>query len=207
MTNAELAAYYANLLILQYKGKPKAYATVEYLASMAIMDQLPLSIQAAFDIETSVGDQLDVIGKYVGISRNGYGSSGPITLGDSDYRKLIRLQVIKNNSGSSLYDIQYLLNLYFPGLIRVTDSGIMQLNYSVNTDIGSSDLLSVIIYQNLLPAPMGVLTAITAIAPHTEDFFGFRTYESLPFDVSPLNTYEDYLLDRPFLTYEDAIIF
>lgn len=207
MTNQELIDYYADLLILQYRGKEKARATIQALTKLVIMDQLPVAVQDAFGVQTAVGAQLDVIGKYAGASRSGYGSDGPITLDDDDYRKLILLQIIKNNSGSSLYDINYLLNLYFPGLIRVTDNATMQLNYYLNTDLGSADLLSMIIYNGFLPAPMGVQISTTVVPPHTENFFGFRTYELPPFQVSPFNTYELYLTDTPFLTYEDAIIF
>lgn len=207
MTDEELMLYYADLLIMQYKQKPKAFATIKALAYMAILNQLPNSVNSAFSIPDSVGVQLDIIGKYVGVSRYGYGPMGPITLDDSDYRQLIKLTIIKNNSGSSLYDIQYLLSQSFPGLILVSDNGAMQLNYYMSTDLGSNDLLSMIVYQNMLPAPMGVQVSTTVVPPHTENFFGFRTYILPPFQVSPFNTYSFYQLDYPWLSYQDGIIF
>jgi hypothetical protein len=39
MTTNELINYYANLLILQYVGKPRAYATVQLLAAGAVLPQ------------------------------------------------------------------------------------------------------------------------------------------------------------------------
>lgn len=40
MTTLELIAYYANLLIFQYLGKPKAYATIQALVTGVVMPQV-----------------------------------------------------------------------------------------------------------------------------------------------------------------------
>lgn len=68
----ELLNYYANLLIVQYNGKPKAKATIEMLTKInyGVTDTpLLLQIQNAFDWKTAKGKQLDIIGKWVGITR------------------------------------------------------------------------------------------------------------------------------------------
>lgn len=68
----ELLKYYANLLIVQYNGKPKAKATIEMLTKIiyGVVDTpLFLQIQDAFDWKTAVGNQLDIIGKWVGVSK------------------------------------------------------------------------------------------------------------------------------------------
>ena len=68
----ELLKYYANLLIIQYNGKPKAKATIELFTKMiyGVSDTpLLLQIQNAFDLKTAVGNQLDIIGKWVGVTR------------------------------------------------------------------------------------------------------------------------------------------
>lgn len=68
----ELLKYYANLLIIQYNGKPKAKATIELFTKMiyGVSDTpLLLQIQNAFDWKTAVGNQLDIIGKWVGVTR------------------------------------------------------------------------------------------------------------------------------------------
>ena len=140
-TDAEILSYYADLLILQYKQKPKAEATVKMFVDLLINGQLPLAVQDAFDIDTAVGYQLDIIGKYAGVTRDGYSFSGPMTLNDEDYRKIIKLKIIKNNSGSSLYDIKNLLALYFAGQIRVFDYKDMTMSYYVNSSFGSQELV------------------------------------------------------------------
>lgn len=68
----ELLKYYANLLIVQYNGKPKAKATIEMLTKIIYGvsgTPLFLQIQNAFDWKTAVGNQLDIIGKWVGVSK------------------------------------------------------------------------------------------------------------------------------------------
>lgn len=68
----ELLKYYANLLIVQYNGKPKAKATIEMLTRImyGVSDTpLFLQIRDSFDWKKAKGAQLDIIGKWVGVSR------------------------------------------------------------------------------------------------------------------------------------------
>jgi hypothetical protein len=201
MTDAELQSYYANLLILQYNGKPKASAMIEAVVLPVFMKQLPVAVQNAFDIDTAVGVQLDVIGKYVGAGRNAYTLTGPITLTDTDFRTLIKMVIIKNNSGSSLATIQSLLAANFPGQIFVSDNQTMGLNYVLVDSLGTSDLLEVIVLGGYLPRPMGVSVSATIVPAHDNPFFGFRTYTSPDPTVSPFNTYAFYQLTYPWLSY------
>jgi hypothetical protein len=46
-TDQELIDYYADLLILQYKQKPKAYATIQTIVKNVIMNQLPVAVENA----------------------------------------------------------------------------------------------------------------------------------------------------------------
>lgn len=202
MTTEEIAKYYANLLILQYIGKVKAYAMVKAFVTPAIMDQMPVAVQNAYEIGTAVGIQLDVLGKYAGVSRSGYGLEGqPITLNDSDYVQLIKMVIIKNNSGSSLATIQSLLSANFPGEIFVSDNQDMGLNYVLVESLGTSDLLELIVTGGYLPVPMGVQTSIVIVPSHTNPFFGFRTYAAPDSSVSPFNNYSFYQLTFPWLSY------
>lgn len=202
MTTAELAAYYANLLIIEYIGQPKAYATVLAQVTPALMDQMPDAVQNAFSVDTAVGVQLDVIGKYVGVTRVNYPSSTsvPISLDDADFRTLIKMVIIKNNSGSSLATIQSLVAATFPGEIFVSDNADMGLNYVILESLGSTNLLDVLQTGNYLPAPMAVQVSVTIVPDITHPFFGFITYSSTP-TVSPFNNYEFYQLTYPWLSY------
>lgn len=205
MTNEELKNYYANLLILQYISEPNAYATIQALIDPTLMNQLPALVQAAFDIGTAVGVQLDVIGKYAGVTRNGYDFSGPITLDDGDFTILIRLAILQNNSGSSLADIQNLIFLFFPGQLLVFDHADMSIDYFFNSTFGSSSLVELFVKQHRLPKPMGVQIGALIYAPGINNLFGFRTYSLGPYNVHGFNTYSVYDTNCHWLHYSDAI--
>lgn len=206
MTTLELIAYYVDLIILQYKEKPKARGTVDFLVSMPIANQIYTATQNAFDLETAVGVQLDTLGKYVGASRNGYGFTGPITLGDSDYRQLLRFKIITNNAGSSLAEIEALLNQYFYPNIIISDYTTMRISYLLDTAIGSFDLAQVLVTGGYLPKPMAVQLSTIVFSPTIRDFFGFRTYDYATTGLnSPFNSYDDYQMDEPWLTYDAGL--
>ena len=73
----QLIDYYTNLLIVQYHSKPKAKATIELLVEEALVNNILFDIRDAFDIETAVGAQLDILGKYIGVDRNYTGQTFP----------------------------------------------------------------------------------------------------------------------------------
>lgn len=205
MTNQELIDYYANLLILQYIGKPRAYATVEASVTPFIMDQLPIAVQNAFGIDTAVGVQLDILGKYIGVSRNGYTFTGPITLTDAEFRVIMKVAIIKNSSGSSLAAIQALLHQFFPGTLLVFDYANMQMDYFFDSSIGSKPLAELFVQEDVLPKPMGVQLGSLIYSANVAAFFGFRTYALAGYNVTGFNNYASYDMNSPWLSYADAI--
>lgn len=68
ITNVE--NYYADLLIIQYRQKPKARATIKLGADLYLADGLVFQMQNILDIDTAIGAQLDLIGKILGVNRN-----------------------------------------------------------------------------------------------------------------------------------------
>lgn len=73
ITLTDLKTYYSARLIAQYRGKPRAKATIEALVQESWLDGLIQTEMTCFDLETAVGAQLDIIGRIVGVSRNIYG--------------------------------------------------------------------------------------------------------------------------------------
>lgn len=73
MANAEtvqnIIDYYVNLLIIQYNGKPKARATIELYVKELIASGILFDMRDGFNLDTAVGVQLDIIGKYAGVNR------------------------------------------------------------------------------------------------------------------------------------------
>lgn len=192
MTTQDIINYYANLLIIQYKGKPKAYATIQTVVTPVIMDQLPTKVMNAFNLigsSPAVGVQLDVLGKYVGVKRTGVGFNGQITLNDADFLTLIQFAIIRNHAGSDLAEIQALMNQFFPGEVLVFDYSNMHMSYLISSSIGSQNLIQLVVSEGLLPKPMGVALSTTVYTPTITSFFGFRTYFLPAFRSSPFNSY------------------
>lgn len=69
MTLRELTDYYATLLAYEYRGLPNATRQMRLYAKQAVGDLLAQSIRDAFNLNTAVGAQLDVLGKYLGTPR------------------------------------------------------------------------------------------------------------------------------------------
>lgn len=62
--------YYQNLLIIQYHNKPNARAVIRaFLRPLAEVFELLEELENAFNIETAVGVQLDIVAKYFGVRR------------------------------------------------------------------------------------------------------------------------------------------
>lgn len=309
MTTQDLVNYYANLLILQYTGKPKAYATIQTTATPLVMPQvtentitfpviptsgafkltygaqnsasiawnaltstiqsdlqaltglsaitvtgsiaggslvvvfngvepvatllqvtsntlmassnlvvptvvetdvqLPITVENSFNLvgnSTAQGVQLDILGKYAGVTRFGYGLNGaPITLDDTDFLSFILMSIIKNSSGSSLATIQAFLHQYFDNAVLVFDYKDMRMSYFLNSNIGSQQLAQIFVTSNTLPVPMGVQIGTIIYAPDITDLFGFRTYELPGYNVTSFNSYASYNMASPWLTYADAL--
>ena len=61
--------YYADLLILQYRNKPKARETIKIGADIYLGDGVIFQLQDILDIDTAEGPQLDIIGKILDCPR------------------------------------------------------------------------------------------------------------------------------------------
>ena len=220
MTTLEIIAYYVNLLIMQYKQKPKASATIRALASAAVMPVgsftnpidpvLPLAIQNAYNLvgdDVAQGVQLDVLGKYAGVSRVGSGLQGqPITLDDSDFYSLIQFATVLNTSPSDLSSIQKIVNTFFGSNLFVFDFQNMHMGYMIDSSLGTANFAQMIVVQDLLPRPMGVQLASVIYAPHIERFFGFRTYYWATYKNTSFNSYTNYDTTKTWLSYTDALV-
>ena len=128
--------YYTNLLISQYAEKPKAKATIEALIRNTGPGKLLNDIAEAFDIDTARGAQLDILARYFNAPRTYVKDGQTVRLSDADVRILIRILIVKNQMGISLYEIQGLLLDFFGPDLTITDHMDMSITYS-----GSSPVL------------------------------------------------------------------
>lgn len=65
----DIQQYYADTLIIQYHSRPKARATIKALIDLIYINMALIQMRDAFDWRTAVGVQLDIIGIWVGVTR------------------------------------------------------------------------------------------------------------------------------------------
>lgn len=165
MTRLEdIQEYYKNLLIIQYHNKPKAAATVGEWVRCMSGDALMSELVSAFDIDTAIGAQLDMIGSFVGLGRNNQN--------DERYRVLLKLKILKNNIFPSMKNIDDALFNYFGNLIMMNNNKDMTITYILNNELG--DVIQILINENLLPAPLGVGVNIITRTNPDQKYFGYK---------------------------------
>lgn len=233
----ELIEYYTDLLIIQYNGKPKARATIRACVSEVLANGILFDIRDGYNVETAVGVQLDIIGKYVGVNRfftvselDGFyrmtdytevdpdESPGGFTdyenfdenqfngtlnynslvtvenkLNDEDFRTIIKLKIIQNNSDHSHKSIDDSMWEYFGSDVIPDSLGGMEMSYFLTENI--TPVIQAALIKGILPRPMGV--GLTLINNVTGPFFGMPDYGAIQDSIySPFATgfsnYDDY---------------
>jgi hypothetical protein len=190
----DIKSHYKDLLIYQYKGQPKAEAMVDLIADIYYNDNILQDIQDAFFIDTAIGQQLDYIGKVVGIDRNYFGAElkegvyfaislepqdqttseksfqldiidGTIVndtsfasdsniLNDDEFRFLIKLKIIYNNTDCSMGAIDDALYQYFGNEVQMTSGGDMTMQYWITSQNNKN--ANIAKRKGVFPKPAGV---------------------------------------------------
>lgn len=200
-----LVAYYVNLLILQYHGKDRAKATINLGVTSILADQLPIQIEQSFGVDDAEGVQLDILAKYTGVQRRATDFAGPVTLSDDNLRILMKVAILQNNSGSSLSDIQNLINIFFKDTLFVFDYKDMTMSYFLDSNEASLELAEVFITGDHLPRPMGVRLRPLLFVPSIDNWFGFRTTAAAGFNNHGFNTTAQYDTDCHWLNTGDVV--
>ena len=201
-SSQDIKDYYANLLIIQYRNLPNARGTIESLVGESYADGISLDVLNAFDLETAVGQQLDILGKYIGLSRqvNIFLPNQTTRLNDDDYRTLLKLKLITNNGRASTGDIKKSLYELFPDTIRVYDNRDMSYTYFVSDTL--QDLMTVIVSERLLPLPMSVDYRLIFVSKDVTKFFGFSNYTGINNNPNGFTRYSQGFRNY-FLRYKD----
>lgn len=207
MADFNYADYLTNLLILQYHNKPRAKATIKACTKWFPID-LIFAVRDGFSIDTAVGKQLDIIGKYIDVDRYyTNASSQPSTLSDDDFRKLLKLKAIVNTGSGTDYGIDSALRETFGSDIRAVDDidanghHTMSMTYYIRDTL--QDLAYAAIQKGCLPKPLGVQLN-SPVFVSEEDLFGFVTYtdQTHPFKTG-FKDYEDRVdTDGEMLTFD-----
>lgn len=171
----ELLEYYKNLLILQYNQQNgTARATIGALVDQVLGALVAQQVQDGFNVETAIGNQLDILAKYLGLQRyqQGYGN-----LTDDELRVLIKFAILKNNNLSSLQAITDSLYALFGNDVSVVDFKNMTMRYNISSQIDEV-VVDILKQTDLLPRPMGVGVEILYI----NEVLGFTGSEAQTFD-------------------------
>lgn len=135
------------------------------------------------DYETKVGQFLS----------NDQVASNNQSLGDDDYRFLLKLKIICNNMNYSQYSIDKLLNDKFGNDLILSTLNDFKITYFASETIYG--IINVMLQKDLFPKPMGVL--ILGIITATNNVFSFISYDEDLTIVSNDN------LRQGFTTYTD----
>ena len=201
-TSQDIQNYYADLLILQYKTQPKARANIQALIKELYGSGSLLDMVNGFGLDTAVGKQLDILGKYIGLNRQvkvNIGTSDTNILTDDQYRILLKLKLIKNTNFSSTSQIRKALYELFPNDIRLFDPRTMIYEYELSTLF--NDLVNVIIAEELLPLPMGLDYTINVV-PDLLKLYGYYGYDGLNNNPNGYSSYTDGFKGK-YLSYGD----
>ena len=205
-----LENYYSNLLITQYKRKPKdpskpknkAQQTIELLARLAVFGELPKKVEKGFDPDTAVGPQLDIIGKFYGVDRIVPRNNNK--LNDDDFRTVLKIKAITNTLGSSLKDIREFLSeinkdRLLGGDLIITDRLRMNIRYTGNLVV-SQNLFNYLEDPNILPRPTGVSVSL-GITQIDQTTFTFKKYGETSDTGTGFNTYDNIDSTKKWGTY------
>lgn len=157
----ETILQYVNLLEKQYyvSSSMRNYIT-SIIAPVVQTSIAGFDLTNMWNIYTASGKQLDLIGVYLGVDRNfNYilNSINYNTLTDYQFKIVLLITSIYNNTSSTIYDLNYLLSIMFGGAITVSTSNNMTMLYQL---LGVSDDIKVafqaITKKNKVPHAQGV---------------------------------------------------
>lgn len=169
----------------QYRTKPKAVAWYAIARTMSgDLEAAAEAVRKSYDIDTAVGDQLDVLGRIVVIGRSFAGTVAmePALFGDLDaefgdtdemcsaltidqdsqlsdelYRLVIKAKILKNTSDATIESILGGMNFLLPNaqMLRLTDGENMSFGLEFYGQITDLERYA-LINAKLVPKPQGV---------------------------------------------------
>ena len=197
MTLLEILQYYADLLIVQYRSKPKAADTIKAVVNNSACDGLVQVEQTCFDLDTAIGEQLDILGRIVGVPRNVYG----LDLGHTFFSFTRYLTSIAS-VGFGRYNAQPDANNFYRynnfATYTLTDfemRALIRLKIIYNTKYSSFKYLKEALYDvfgddiDIAESPLGVDTS------------GYTFFNFTRFSGSPASTGFGRYSDNPYVYY------
>lgn len=183
MNIEEIKQSFLDKVIRQYKGKPKAEASIKSFIDLVFQDCILDKVKEALNINTAVGKQLDAIGLIVGETREYQGSlQDPISLlNDEDYRFILKLRIINNSTNCSEYQIREALYNFFGFDIRMHTENNMTMLYILKAT--ATEIAKIALDKKVFPKPAGV--GLDFVISDVEPLFAF--VENDLYDITSLN--------------------
>ena len=143
--------YYVGRLLYQYQ-RPKAQQAIAILVKQLFADGLPWVLQDAFNLDTATGQQLDTLGKYIGLPRDigdptplpffgfvDYVNTNPQNLhGLTDYNSNINSDVVffeygyNQQAATALSDTSYAFMLFLKIALNTSDNTLYSIQKTVS---------------------------------------------------------------------------
>ena len=152
--------YYMNLLTSQYTNSPKLTALL-YLLLKKFDDvsQCLVQMDTAFDLDSAVGVQLDMLGTIAGAARTvGFQPSGGVspTLDDATYRIYIKAKIAQNQWDGTIDSLYPIWQTLFPGGSIVIEDN-QNMTVTITLSGGFSSIVQDLISNGyIIPRPEGV---------------------------------------------------
>lgn len=197
-------ADYTALITSEHIDKPAFAATIAVSLTPYASGQLFLStITDAYDLDLAIGAQLDIVGQWVGITRNitipltgvyfswdtdslGWeagvwqgpfdSSEGLVVLADDAYRTLIRAKIAANSWNGTSSDIFRALGLILansPGLLFVQDFQDMTMMIGLSGQLPDPITLALLSPKYIHLVPAGVRCSFEQASISGTPIFGF----------------------------------
>lgn len=179
--------FYLDLVTSEHSTKPKYMAWLLVLLT-PFVDAIKINedVKNAFDLNTAIGAQLDIIGKWLEQSRQvdfqpTDGSSS--VLNDDYYRTVLKAKVVKNQWKGTISNFYSFWNVLFKGqplqiyLVDNQDMDPVAIIWSSSVDQMMQDLIA---NNYIVPKPAGLGLTVRRIDADTT--FGFFGTEFTGFD-------------------------
>lgn len=188
------------MLIWQYRGKPKANATVKTISNeVAKVYQSAVDVGDILNIDKAKGYALDLVGYHVGVNRSlasfiprkffGFARTGQLgfnegkfyrygestgestRLGDEDFRFMIKAKILKNYQIGAIEDITNSISFLFGRDARIIDNYDMTMTAIIPSTVMTPFKKYAIENLDILVRPVGVMYKYVIIEP--AKYFGF----------------------------------
>lgn len=160
-------APYLELITSEYATKYKYNKYVEaFLKMLGPTWENLASFDSLFNLEAASGEQLDVLGQLVGISRVLPISNPNIDpiLNDDAYRTIIKAKIMANRWDGTTKGLQYIIEETFPDLAYlIIDNQDMSYSITIYDTDYDEQLVELLFEGYILPKPAGIKVNYTIV--------------------------------------------